>query len=305
MEESVNNVPSIPSTILTLESAEFLALLMKSMMSSQLNAIVLKTSSESITSVLNAKENQNTIQSPKHANVLQDIELMELETVLLDVESMKCSRMVNAAANQDTIPSMESVEFVPGTKFMIKVLESAESLVTQQESLISARKPVSVFLNTSKWLMEFVTDVLLTQLTMKPQKNVSVMLDTSRTLVFALLPAMPMKTLLTENVSVKKDTILLDTAVVSALLFKFTTQLTESAMLSVRTRKSGIPSSDLADVFQDTISSMEFALNVTPRLKSTITESNVVTAKKDTEKHQVKDVKESVFPSALSMKISL
>lgn len=49
---------------------------------------------------------------------------------------------------------------------------------------------------------------------------------------------------------------------------------------------------------------MEFALNVTPRPKSTITELNVVTAKKDTEKHQVMDVKENVFPSAQSMKIS-
>ena len=290
--------------ILTLEYAEFLALLMKSTMSSQLNAIVLKTSSESIMFVLNAKDNQNTIPSLKHANVLQDIELMELETVLLDVESMKFSRMVNAVVSQDTIPSMESVEFVPGTKFMIKVLESAESLATQQESSISARKPVSVFLNTSKWLTEFVTDVLLTPLTTKPQKNVSVMLDTSRTLVSALLPAMPMRTLLTESASVKKDTILLDIAAVSALLFKFMTQLTESVMLSARTMKSGIPSSDPADVFQDTTSSMEFVLNVTPRPKSTTTESNVVTARKDTEKHQVKDVKENVFPSAQSMKIS-
>ena len=214
---------------------------MKHTISSLLNVTVLKTSSESITSVLNAKDNPNTIPSPKHANVLQDTELMELETALLDVESMKFSRMVSAVVNQDTIPSTESVEFVPGTKFMIKVLESAESLVTQQESLISAKKPVSVFLNTSKWQMESVTDVFLTQLTMKLQKNVFVMLGISKTLVSALLLAMPMKNLLTESVFVKKDIILLDTAVVSALLFKFMTQHTESVMLSVKTMKSGIP----------------------------------------------------------------
>ena len=75
---------------------------------------------------------------------------MELETVLLDVESTKFSRMVNAAANPDSIPLMEFVESVHGMKFMTKVLEFAEFLVTQEESSTSARKPVFVFLNTSR-----------------------------------------------------------------------------------------------------------------------------------------------------------
>ena len=92
---------------------------------------------------------------------------MELETVLLDVESTKFSRTVNAVANLDFIQLMEFVESAHGMKFTIKVLEFVEFLVTQEESLTSVRKLVSVFLNTSRWLMELASDAFLTQLMTK------------------------------------------------------------------------------------------------------------------------------------------
>ena len=107
-----------------------------------------------------------------------------------------------------------------------------------------------------------------------------------------------------ENVFVDKDTTSLDTVVVFAHPLKSMTQHTEFVMLNVKITKFGILSSDHADVFQDITLSMEFVLNVTPRLKSTTTESNAVTVNKVTERHQVKVVKANVFLSARSTKTS-
>lgn len=290
--------------ILTLEYAELLVLLTKCTISSQLNVNVLKIHLKLMEFATNAQEILNMIQSLKHANVKQDIELMELETVSLDVELMKSSRMENAAVNQDIIPSMEFVEFVLGMKFMIKVSESVEFLVIQREYLTLARKLASASLNISRWLMEHVTDVLLTQLTQHKSKNAYVMPVTSRILVSVLPHAMLMNNMLMENVSVEKDIISLDIAVVFVLLLKFMMLPTESVMLLVKAIKFGIPSSDLADAFQDITLSMESALNVIQKLKFTTTESNVVIVKLDIEKPQVKVVKENVFLSAQLMKTS-
>ena len=162
-------------------------------------------------------------------------------------------------------------------KFMIKVLESAEFLVIERESLISAKKHVFVSLNISKWQTELVTNVLLTQFTVKLPKNVFVRQVLLRILDFVPLLVMLMNSLLMENVFVEKDTILLDIAVDSAHLDKYMTQPTEFVMLSVKTTKFGIQSSDHADVFLDITSSMESALNVTPKLKFIIKELNAVT----------------------------
>ena len=188
--------------ILILVSAESLVLLTKSTTSSLLNVNALKTHLKSMDVVKNVQEIQNMIQPLKLANVNQDIELMELETVSLDVELMKSSRMENAAVNQDIIPSMEFVEFVLGMKFMIKVSESVEFLVIQREYLTLARKLASASLNISRWLMEHVTDVLLTQLTQHKSKNAYVMPVTSRILVSVPLHAMLMNNISMENASV-------------------------------------------------------------------------------------------------------
>ena len=227
--------------ILILVSAELLVLLTKSTTSSLLNVNALKTHLKSMDVVKNVQEIQNMIQPLKLANVNQDIELMELETVSLDVESMKFSRMENAAANPGTTPSMEFVEFVLGTRSMIKVSEYVEFLVTPRESLISARKLAFASLNISRWLMAHVIDVLLTQLTHHKQKNVHVMPDTSRILVSVPLHAMLMNNISMENASVEKDIILLDIAVVFALLLKFMMLPTESVMLLAKATKFGIP----------------------------------------------------------------
>lgn len=106
---------------------------------------------------------------------------------------MKSSPMDNAAALLDTTQSMEFVDNAIGMKFMIKVLESAEFLVMLEESSISPVNHAFVFLNTSILLMELVESVLFNQPMILPPRNASVMMDSSRTSVSALLPAILMK----------------------------------------------------------------------------------------------------------------
>lgn len=139
---------------------------------------MLKTSSESVAFVVNAKVNQLSTLSLKLVNVLLDTDLMEQETVLSDVELMKSSRTENAAANLDSTQSKEFAEFVLGTKFTIKVLDCAEYLAILIESLISALKPAFVFQNFGRWLMEHAKHVLLIHPMTKRQNLVLVMLDT-------------------------------------------------------------------------------------------------------------------------------
>jgi hypothetical protein len=70
-------------------------------------------------------------------------------SVLSDVESMKFLTTESAAASLDTTQLVEFVVNVLGMRFMIKDLESAESLVILDVFSISANKPVSAYLNIS------------------------------------------------------------------------------------------------------------------------------------------------------------
>jgi len=72
--------------------------------------------------------------------------------------------MESAAALLDTTQLTEFVVNVPGTKYMIKVSESAEYHATQDVFSILANKLVYVYLNISNLLMELVVLALSTQI---------------------------------------------------------------------------------------------------------------------------------------------
>lgn len=289
---------------LTLLSAEYLAMLMKFMISSRLNVVVLKLTSKSEAFVLNVKDHQPTTQSFRFVSVLLVKLLTLLVTALLDAELMKFSRMVFAAAKMDITQSEEFVDNVPGMKFTTKDLDFAESPVTTPEFTILVSRNVFASQNYTKWLMEPVTNVSSTQHTIQSPRLASAMQDISKTSVSAPLHAMPMKILLTENVSAKKDIISLDTAVDYVLLLRFMTQFTESVITLVPKTKSGILSSDHADVSLDSTLSTMFALNAILGLKSTATELDAVIVLLDIEKLPVKDVMANVLLFAHPTKIT-
>ena len=79
----------------------------------------------------------------------------------------------------DTTLSMEFVENAIGMKFMIKVLVFAVFLVMKNVSLISVKRNVSAYLNTSNLKMEFVILAQFILPTAKSPRNVNVMKDTS------------------------------------------------------------------------------------------------------------------------------
>ena len=284
-------------------SAESPALPMRSMTFSRPFVTVPRATSESAVFVLNAKEHQPSTQSPRHVNAPPVNLSMLLETVLSDAESMKFSRMAPVAADLDSTQSKEFVGNVPGTRFMIKDLDFAESHVIIPESTISASNYVFVSLNCTRWLMEPVTNVLSIPPTMPSPRPVSVMQDSSKISAFAPLHAMPMNNLSTENVSAEMVTTSSVTAVDCALPLRFTTQPTESVILLVPRTKSGTPSSGPADVSQDSTSSTTSALNATPGLKFTATDLDAVIVFPDTGRAQVKDAMENALPSAHTTKI--
>jgi hypothetical protein len=94
-----------------------------------------------------------------------------------------------------------------GTKFMIKVLESAEFLAILDVSSISANKLAYAYLNTTNLLTEPVVLAQSTLTTTISLNHVFATTDTPRTLASAHLLAMPLKNGLMDCVYVKLDTI--------------------------------------------------------------------------------------------------
>ena len=217
---------------------------------------------------------------------------------------MKFSRMVLAAAKPDTTQSKEFVDNAPGMKFTIKDLDFAESLATTPEFTILASRNVFASQNYTKWLMAPVTNVSSTQHTIQSPRLASVMQDISKTLVFAPLHAMPTNNLLMENVSAEKDITLLDTVVDCALLLRSMTPFIEFVTTLVPKTRSGILSSDHADVSLDSTLSTKFALNAILGLKFTATELDAATVLLDIEKLPVKDVMANVLLFAHPMRIT-
>ena len=125
----------------------------------------------------------------------------------LDVESIRSFPMVNAAVLLDTIPSMVFADSVPGIRSMIRVWVSAESPVMPNASMISLLKPVSVYLNITKWPMEPVEPAPYTPPTLPSPSNVYVTRDTCSVWDSAFLPATPMNSGSMVLASVKPDTI--------------------------------------------------------------------------------------------------
>ena len=94
-----------------------------------------------------------------------------------------------------------------GTKFMIKVLESAEFLAILDVSSISANKLAYAYLNTTNLLTELVVPAQSTPTITISLSHVSAATDTSRTSASALQLAMPTRNGLMELVNVKLDII--------------------------------------------------------------------------------------------------
>lgn len=131
---------------------------------------------------------------------------------------MRSSPMDNAAVLLDSTPSMVFADNANGMRSTIKDSESAESLVMPEESSISPVNHAFAFLNISLLLMEHAEYALFNQLTMLSPRNVSAMMASSKTSVFAPLLAILMKNSSMENASARMDIILLDTHAVFAHL---------------------------------------------------------------------------------------
>ena len=124
--------------------------------------------------------------------------------------------MDNAAVLLDSTPSMVFADNANGMRSTIKDSESAESPVMPEESSISPANHAFAFLNTSILLMEHAESALFNQLTMLSPRNVSAMMASSKTSVFAPQLAILMKNSSMENASARMDIILLDTHAVFA-----------------------------------------------------------------------------------------
>jgi hypothetical protein len=126
-------------------------------------------------------------------------------TAFSDVESTRFSTTVNAAALLDTTQLMEFADSAIGIKYMIKVLESAEFLVTPSAFSISALKVVSAYLNIISFptvLAELALSTLNIPQLLKP---VSAMQDLSSTSDSALPPATPTNSGSTDRASARPD----------------------------------------------------------------------------------------------------
>ena len=288
--------------MLTLESAVSLALLTKSTTLFKEFASVLPLTTKSEESANNVKEILPLMQSANPASALLDILKMLKETAFWDVVLIKFSRMDFAAAKKDTTLLMESAECVNGTKSMIKDLDSVEFLATTLELSISVSKPVFASLTYMRWLMELVKPASFTQFMTHSPKAALAKEDISRVLDSAFLHATPMKFTLMENASARKDTISLDTVAVFALQLKFMIPLIVSATNLAKPMKFGTPSSELADAFPDTTSSMMSAANAIPELKSTVTDTDAASVSKVIKEEVAKDAMESVLLSVQSTK---
>lgn len=293
----VKNAQLVLSMMLILQSAVFLALLMKFITLFQEFVSVLLLTTKSKVSANNVKEILPLMQSVYLVSALLDILKILKETAFWDAVLMKFSRMDFVVAKKDTTLLMEFAECVNGTKSMIKGLESAEFLVMPLELSILVSKPVFASLTSMRWLMELAKPALFTQFMIHSQKAALVKKDISRVLDFAFLHAMPMKPTLMENAFVEKDTILLDTAVDFALQLKFTMLLIVFATNPAKPMKFGTPSSELADAFPDTTSSMMSVVNAIPELKSTVTDTDAAFVLKDIKEEAVKDATESALLS--------
>jgi len=120
---------------------------------------------------------------------------------------MKFSTMESAVVSLDFTLLKVFVVNATGTKFMIKVLESAEFLAILDVSSISANKLVYAYLNTTNLLTEPVVLAQSTLTTTISLNHVFATTDTPRTLGSAHLLAMPLKNGLMDCVYVKLDTI--------------------------------------------------------------------------------------------------
>lgn len=114
--------------------------------------------------------------------------------------------MVFVIASKDIIQLMVNAENANGMRFMMRVLVSAENLVTELEYGQSRNLLVFAYHNFSNLLMVNVDTAQNNPPTALKLKNASATLDSLLVWVDASNPATHMKTLSTELVNVSLDT---------------------------------------------------------------------------------------------------